>query len=39
MMSEKCLKCKYHDYFWVGSGCLLLNNMEKCKFTQKAGGK
>lgn len=32
---EKCTKCTYHDVFWDGSGCNLLNNMEQCKFKQK----
>lgn len=32
---EKCTKCTYHDAFWDGSGCNLLNNMEPCKFEQK----
>ena len=34
-MKENCEECKYHDIFWGGSGCLLLNNMEKCKFAAK----
>lgn len=32
---EKCAKCTYHDVFWDGSGCNLLNNMEHCKFEPK----
>ena len=34
-MNENCAECKYHDVFWQGAGCLLINNMEKCKFTPK----
>lgn len=34
-MNANCAECKYHDIFWDGSGCLLLNNMEKCKFAAK----
>ena len=34
-MKENCAECKYHDFFWKGAGCLLLNNGEKCKFTPK----
>ena len=34
-MKENCAECKYHDIFWDGSGCLLLNNMEICKFIVK----
>lgn len=32
---EKCTKCTYHDAFWDGSECNLLNNMEPCKFEPK----
>lgn len=32
---EKCAKCTYHDVFWDGSECNLLNNMEHCKFEPK----
>ena len=32
---EKCAKCTYHDAFWDGSGCNLLNHMEPCKFEPK----
>ena len=32
---ENCADCKYHDVFWEGAGCILLNNMEKCKFAPK----
>lgn len=32
---ENCAECIYHDIFWKGSGCNLLNNMEQCKFKQK----
>lgn len=32
---EKCAKCTYHDVFWDGSGCNLLNNMEHYKFEPK----
>jgi hypothetical protein len=32
---EKCAKCTYHDAFWDGSECNLLNNMEPCKFEPK----
>jgi hypothetical protein len=31
-MKENCAECKYHDVFWKGSGCILLNSMERCKF-------
>jgi hypothetical protein len=34
-MKKNCAKCKYHDVFWEGAGCLLLNSMERCKFTPK----
>ena len=34
-MKENCAECRYHDVFWEGAGCLLINNMEKCKFTPK----
>lgn len=34
-MKEDCAECKHHDVFWSGAGCLLLNNMEKCKFESK----
>ena len=29
---ENCAECKYHDIFWAGSGCNLLNNGERCRF-------
>ena len=32
---DDCAECKCHDVFWEGAGCLLINNMEKCKFTPK----
>lgn len=32
---ENCAECKYHDIFWGGSGCNLLNNGERCKFEPK----
>ncbi len=38
-MKENCAECKYHNVFWEGAGCLLLNNMEKCKFTPKECAK
>lgn len=31
-MKENCAECKHHDVFWEGSGCNLLNHMEKCRF-------
>lgn len=31
-MKENCVNCKYHDVFWEGCGCNLLNNFEGCKF-------
>lgn len=31
-MKENCAECIYHDVFWAGAGCNLLNNNEKCKF-------
>lgn len=32
---ENCTECIYHNIFWEGSGCNLLNNMEPCRFKQK----
>lgn len=34
-MKENCAECKYHDIFWDGSGCLLINNMENANLQQK----
>ena len=31
-MKENCAECRHHDVFWDGSGCNLLNGMERCKF-------
>lgn len=31
-MKENCAWCRHHDVFWDGSGCNLLNSMERCKF-------
>lgn len=30
-----CKDCKWHDVFWKGVGCNLLNNMEPCRFDAK----
>lgn len=30
-----CKDCKWHDVFWKGAGCTLLNNMEPCHFEAK----
>ena len=32
---ENCAECIYHDVFWEGSGCNLLNNGERCKFENR----
>lgn len=35
LVSTEMAANTYHDVFWDGSGCNLLNNMEPCKFEQK----
>lgn len=35
IVNENCLECKYHDFFWEGSGCVLLNSMEQCRYEPK----
>lgn len=35
IVNENCLECKYHDFFWEGSGCVLLNGMEQCRYEPK----
>ena len=38
-MKGNCAECKYHDVFWEGSGCNLLNNGEHCIFKVKEVNK